>query len=204
MPDARAGENILRQPIGTYLTMIALGFAPVALVLQFYGVLPNRTVIRWDVFGNTTVIGTRPATVLTIAVVGAAIAVVAVLIGALQHRALAALALRRPYLALNLAQLTAIALTCSMVVNEALGFQIKFKPMIPPAMSVLVFAAGVLCWRLEGRRAGLARWLAVALIIVAAGLLAFSAIAMNAVVGYYASGLAALAMAAIALPEQTR
>ncbi len=204
MLDARAGENILRQPIGTYLTMIALGFAPVALVLQFYGVLPNRTVIRWDVFGNTTVIGTRPATVLTIAVVGATIAVVAVLIGALQHRALAALALRRPYLALNLAQLTAIALTCSMVVSEALGFQIKFKPMIPPAMSVLVFAAGVLCWRLEGRRAGLARWLAVALIIVAAGLLAFSAIAMNAVVGYYASGLAALAMAAIALPEQTR
>jgi hypothetical protein len=204
MPDARAGENILRQPIGTYLMMIAMGFAPVALVLRFYGVLPNRTVIRWDVFGNTTVIGTRPATVLTIAVVGAAIAVVAVLIGALQHRALAALALRRPYLALNLAQLTAIALTCSMVVSEALGFQIKFKPMIPPAMSVLVFAAGVLCWRLEGQRAGLARWLAVALIVGAAGLLAFSAIAMNAVVGYYASGLAALAMAAIALPEQTR
>ena len=204
MPDARAGQSALRQPIGIYLAMIALGFAPVALVLRFYGVLPNRTIIRWDVFGNTTVIGTRPSTVLTIAVVGAVIAVVAVLIGALQHRALAALALRRPYLALNLAQLTAIALTCSMVVSEALGFQIKFKPMIPPAMSVQLFAAGVLCWRLEGQRTGLTRWLAVALIFGAAGLLAFSAIAMNAVVGYYASGLAALAMAAIALPEQTR
>lgn len=184
--------------------MMAMGFAPVALVLQFYGTLPNRTVIRWDVFGNTTVIGTRPMTVLTIAGVGAVIAVAAVLIGALQHRALTALNLRRPYLALNLAQLTAIALTCCMVVSQSLGFQLTIKPMIPPAMSVLLFAAGVLCWRLDGQRSGLARWVAVALIVGAAGLLAFSAIAMNAVVGYYASGLAALAMAAIALPEQTR
>ena len=181
--------------------MIVLGFAPVALVLRYYDLLPRRTVIRWDVFGNTTVIGTRPSTILTVAVAGAAIAVLALLIGVLQDRGLSAGGLRRAYLALNLAQLTAIALTCAMVVSQALGFHFTIKPMIPPAMSVLLFAAGVLCWRLEAKP-GAMRWLAVLLIVGAAGLLGFSAIAMNAVVGYYASGFALLAMAAIALPER--
>ena len=160
--------------------MIVLGFAPVALVLQFYGALPNRTVIQWDLFGNTTIIGTRPFTILTVACIGAAIAVMAVLIGALQNRALAVLRLRRAYLALNLAQLTAIALTCVMIVTEALGFQFKIKPMIPPAMAVLLFAGGVLCWRLDSGRSGAVRWLGIALLF------------------------AALAMVAIALPEPVR
>lgn len=177
--------------------MIVLGFAPVALVLQFYGVLPNRTVIQWDLFGNTTIIGTRPSTILAVACVGAVIAVTAILIGVLQSRAMLALRLRRAYLALNLAQLTAIALTCGMIVTEALGFQFKIKPMIPPAMAVILFAGGVLCWRLDGN----VRWLGGALLATSVVLLAFSAIAMDAVVGYYASGFAALAMVAIALPE---
>jgi hypothetical protein len=181
--------------------MTVLGFAPVALVLQFYGTLPNRTVIRWDVFGNTTIIGTRPFTVLTVACIGAAIAIAAVLIGSLQNRTLITLRLRRAFLALNLAQLAAIALTCAMIVSEALGFQFKIKPMIPPAMSVLLFAAGVLCLRLDAERPGVVRWLGLGLIAGAVGLLAFSAIAMNAAVGYYASGFAVLAMIAIALPE---
>lgn len=180
--------------------MLVLGFAPVALVLQFYGVLPNRTVIQWDLFGNTTIIGTRPFTVLTVACIGAAIAVTAVLIGSVQNRAFVGLRLRRAYLALNLAQLTAIALTCGMIVTEALGFQFRIKPMIPPAMAVLLFSAGVLCWRLDGN----ARWLGGVLLAAAVALLAFSAIAMDAVVGYYASGFAMLAMAAIALPEPVR
>lgn len=201
MPDAKPETNVLRQPIGTYLTMIVLGFAPVALVLQYYRTLPNRTVIRWDVFGNTTIIGTKPSTVLTVACIGAAIAIGAVLIGVLQNRVLLSMRLRRAFLALNLAQLAAIALTCVMIVSEALGFQFKIKPMIPPAMAVLLFAAGVLCLRLEAERAGALRWFGFALLAGAIGLLAFSAIAMNAVVGYYASGFAALAMVAILSPE---
>jgi hypothetical protein len=184
--------------------MIVLGFAPVALVLQFYELLPNRTVIRWDVFGNTTIIGTRPATVLMIAGVGAAIAVLAVLVAAWQHKAMLAMGLRRAYLALNLAQVAAIAMTCGMIVSDALGLQLKIKPMIPPVMSVLVFAAGVLFWRLDAQKSGALRWFGLALIAGSLGLLAFSAIAVGAVVGYYASALALLAMIATALPERAR
>lgn len=181
--------------------MLALGFAPLALVLHFYNVLSNRTTIRWDVFGNTTIIGTRPATILTVAVAGAAIALVAVLIAVWQRSALSALGLKRAYLSLNLAQLVVIALTCSMIVSDALGFHFKIKPMIPPAMSVLLFAAGVLCWRVDAKQSAM-RWLAGALGVGGLALLAFSAIAMGAAVGYYASAFALLAMVAIALPER--
>ncbi len=182
--------------------MIVLGFAPVALVLQFYRVLPNRTVIQWDLFGNTTIIGTRPMTVLTIAVAGAAIALLALLIGLWQNKTMSAMGLRRAYLGLNLAQIGAIALTCCMIVSDALGLQLKIKPTIPPVMAVLVFAAGVLLWRLDAQKPGALRWLALVLLAGAFGLLAFSAIAMKAVVGYYASAFAVLAMVAVALPER--
>lgn len=184
--------------------MIVLGFAPVALVLQFYNVLPNRTVIRWDLFGNTTILGTRPATVLAMASAGAVISVCAVVIGVWQNRTMAGMGLRRPYLALNLAQVGAIALTCCMIVSDALGLQFKIKPMIPPVMAVLVFAAGTLLWRLDASKPGALRWVAELLLASAVGLLGFSAIAMKAVVGYYASALALLAMVAVALPERGR
>lgn len=183
--------------------MLVLGFAPLALVLQYYNVLSNRTTIRWDVFGNTTIIGTRPATIFTVAVAGAAIAVCGVLIAIWQQKALSAFGLKRAYLALNLAQLVVIALTCCMIVSDALGFHFTIKPMIPPAMSVLLFAAGVLCWRVDGKDQGELRWLAGAMAVGGLALVAFSAIAMNAAVGYYASAFALLAMVAIALPERT-
>jgi hypothetical protein len=184
--------------------MIVLGFAPIALVLQFYNVLPNRTVIRWDLFGNTTILGTRPATVLTMAVAGAVIALFAVVVGIWQNKAMMDMGLRRAYLALNLAQIGAIALTCCMIVGDALGLQLKIKPMIPPVMAVLVFAAGILLWRLDAPKPGALRWVALGLLAGALGLLGFSAIAMKAVVGYYASALALLAMIAVALPERVR
>lgn len=192
----------MRHPLGTYLATIVLGFAPVALVLHFYPVLPNRTVIRWDLFGNTTIIGTRPASVLMIASLGAAIAVLSVLLAAWQHKTMRAMGLRRPYLALSLAQVGGIALTCVMIVSDALGLQLKIKPMIPPVMAVLVFAAGVLLLRVEGAKPGALRWFGSGLIAAALGLLAFSAIAADAVVGYYASALALLAMVAVALPQR--
>ena len=184
--------------------MAVLGFAPIALVLQFYKTLPNRTVIRWDVFGNTTIIGTRPTTVLTIAGVGAVIAFLAVLFGVWQNKTMLGMGLRRAYLALNLAQVASIALTCCMIVSEALGLQLTIKPMIPPAMAVLLFAAGILLWRLDAQKPGALRWFALVLLAGALGLLAFSAVAMKAVVGYYASAFAVLAMIAVALPEHAR
>jgi hypothetical protein len=191
----------VRQPYGIYAALLVLGAAPTPVVLQYYNVLSNRTVIQWDMFGNTTIIGTRPATVLTIAYVAAAIAVTAVLVAVLQHRALVELGLRRAYLMLNFAQIVAIDLTCAMIVTDALGLRLTLKPTIPPAMAVLLMAGAVLCWRLGQ---GAVRVAAALLAIAAFGILALGAIAANAVVGYYASALALLAMAAVALPDRVR
>lgn len=192
---------IPRQPYGSYVALLALGLAPVPVVLTYYNVLSNRTVIQWDMFGNTTIIGTRPSTVLTIAYVGAAIAVTAVLVAISQHRALVELGLRRAYLMLNFAQVVAIDLTCLMIVTDALGMRLTLKPTIPPAMAVLLMAGAVLCWRLGQGAVRVLAWL---LGIAAFGILALGAIAANAVVGYYAAAFALLAMAAVALPDRVR
>lgn len=182
--------------------MLALGFLPTALVTHYYDVLPNRLIIRWDMFGNTTFIGTRASTLLMIANAAAVIALSATAIAAWQHRTLVELGMRRAYLGLNLAQIVAINLTCAMVVTEALGMRLTIKPMVPPAMALLLFAASVLCWRIDqGGDSRLARIAAIVLGAASVGLLAFSAIAANEVVGYYASAVAALGMAALLLPD---
>lgn len=193
-----------RQPLLSYAAIIALGLVPTALVTQYYGILPQRLVIQWDTFGNITVIGTRPRTVLMIANVAAVVALTATAVSIWQHRTLLQLGMRRAFLGLNLAQIVAINLVCAMLVSDALGLQLKIKPMVPPAMAVLLFAAGILCWRMHQSQANaLARAAAVALIGAALVLLSFSAIAANAVVGYFASAIALLAMAALALsPER--
>jgi hypothetical protein len=191
-----------RQPLLSYLALIALGLVPTALVSQYYGILPQRLVIQWDTFGNITVIGTRPRTVLMIANVAAVVALTATAVSVWQHRMLLQLGMRRAFLGLNLAQIVAINLACAMLVSDALGMRLTIKPMIPPAMAVLLFAAGVLFWRLHRSEANaVARAAAVALIGAAFVLLAFSAVAVNAVVGYFASAIALLAMAALALPQ---
>lgn len=191
----------MRQPFGSYALMLVFGFLPTALVTRYYHVLPRRQVIQWDMFGNTTIIGTRATTVLMIANVAAVIALAATAVGMWQHRSLVALGMRRAYLALNLAQLAVINLTCAMIVSDALGLQLKIKPMIAPAMAVLLFAAGVLVWRMEGGR--LARIGAIALSATGVFILALSAIAANQVVGYYASAFALAAMAALLLPQES-
>ena len=190
----------MRQPFGNYAVMLVFGFLPMALVTRYYNVLPRRLVIQWDVFGNTTIIGTRASTVLMIANVAALIALAAIVVGLWQHRSLVALGMRRSFLALNLAQLAVINLTCAMIVSDALGLQLKIKPMIAPAMAVLLFAAGVLVWRMEGGR--FARIGAIALSATGVFILALSAIAANQVVGYYASAFALVAMAALLLPQE--
>ena len=193
-----------RPPLFTYAMMVALGALPTALVMQYYAILPRRLVIQWDAFGNVTVIGTRPGTVLMVANAAALIALTAVAVALWQNRALMELGMRRAFLALNLAQVVAINLLCAMLVSDALGLMLRIKPMIPPAMAVVLFAAGVLCWRIDrGQANTFARLAAFALIGGAVVLLAFSAVAVNAVVGYFASALAVLAIAAVALPEKS-
>ena len=183
-----------------YALLLALGVLPTVFVTQYYGVLPNRLVVQWDMFGNLTVIGTRSRTVLTIANVAALIAFTSTAVAIWQNRALAEFGLRWPYLAASLAQVLAINLTCAMIVTDALGYGLTLKPAIPPAMAVLLFACGLLVWRIDRGGSQLARGLGAALAAAGPLLLAFSAIAANAVVGYYASGFALLAMAALALP----
>ena len=77
--------------------------------------------------------------------------------------------------------------------------------MIPAAMAVLLFAAGVLCWRMG--KAGSAHAGLVAggaLVAIALGGLMFSALATNQIVGYYFSAFALLTMMALALPSRSR
>lgn len=192
----------VKQPWLAYLGLVVLGAVPLALVTRYYGVLPNRLVVQWDTFGNTTVIGTRPASVLMMANIAAVVALVAIAITIWQNRALAQIGARRAFLALNFAQIIAIGMTCAMIVNDAMGLGLAIRPAIPPVMAVLLFSGAVLCYRAAGSGGGLGRMAAFALAAAAVGLLAFSAIAANAVVGYYASAFALLAMAALALPEK--
>ena len=197
-----ASSSAPRQPLIAYALVLAFGVLPTVLVTQYYGVLPNRLVVQWDMFGNLTVIGTRARSVLMVANAAALIAFTSVAVAIWQNSALIALGLRRSYLAASFAQIAAINLTCGMIVTDALGYGLTLKPTIPPAMAVLLFACGVLVWRIDQGGSRLARGAAIALLTGGPLLLAFSAIAANVVVGYYASAFALLAMAAIVVPAR--
>lgn len=190
-------------PVFTSLLMVALGLVPTVLVSHYYDVLPNRMVIVWEFADRMTVTGTRARTVLGVAYFAAFVGVAGSVLSLWQHRALAAVNALRPFLILNMSQIVAINLTCLMLVTQALGLKLLIKPMILPAMAVLLCAAGVLCWRVEGARGmtGL-RALGVALCAGALGLLGLNAFASPHVVSYYASALAVLAMAAAMLPSR--
>jgi hypothetical protein len=89
------------------------------------------------------------------------------------------------------------------LVTQALGLKLAIKPMIPPAMAVLLFSAGVLLWRAEGvKGVSLTRLLGVVLATGGAGLLVLNGFASPQVVGYYATAFALLAMAAAAIPAR--
>ncbi|MEQ1866396.1 MAG: hypothetical protein ABL996_17290 [Micropepsaceae bacterium] len=187
--------------MGSYAAILALGFLPTVLVTPYYDVLPRRMVMQWDTFGNITVIGTRSATVLMIAHTAAAIAVICLAVSIWQRRALVEMGMRRAFLALNLAQIVAINLTCAMIVSDALGLQLTIKPMVPPALALVLFSAGILFRRADQSRASPpARGAAIVFVLAALFLLGSSAIAADGVVGYYAAALGLLAMTAVALP----
>jgi hypothetical protein len=190
-------------PVFTSALMVVLGLVPTVLVSHYYDVLPNRMVIVWEFADRMTVTGTRARTVLGLAHFAAVVGVAGSVLALWQHKALAAVNALRPFLILNMSQIVAINLTCLMLVTQALGLKLLIKPMIPPAMAVLLCAAGVLCWRVEGVRGvtGL-RALGAVLCAGALGLLGLNGFASPHVVSYYASALALLAMAAAALPSR--
>jgi hypothetical protein len=101
----------------------------------------------------------------------------------------------------NMAQVAVINLTCAMLVTDALGLGLRLKPSIVPAMALLLFGCGVLVWRIDQGRSAAMRAVAIGLLAAGPALLIFSAIAANAVVGYYASAFALLAMTALVLPR---
>ena len=185
--------------------MIALGLAPTALVTHYFGYLPNRMVIQWDVFGRMTVIGTRASTVLMIANFAAVAGLSGAVLALWQHRAFVAFDGLRAFLMLNFAQIIAINLTCIMIVTQALGMNLAIRPTIPPAMAVLLFCAGVLCWRVE-QSAGISgtRLFGALLMGVGVAILGLNAIASNQIVGYYASAFALLMMIAAVIPSKVK
>ncbi|MBU6155598.1 MAG: hypothetical protein KJS87_01590 [Alphaproteobacteria bacterium] len=190
-------------PVFSCIVMVILGLAPTVLVTQYYDIIPNRTVIQWDVLGRMTVIGTRASSVLLVANFAALAGLAGAFLALWRHQALAAAQSLRPFLILNLSQIVAINLTCIMLVTQALGLKLAIKPMILPAMAVLLFAAGVLLWRAEGvQRFSVTRAAGVLLGGAGCGLLVFNGFASPQVVGYYATAFALLAMAAAALPAR--
>lgn len=192
-----------KQPLFTYAVMIVLGLAPTALVSHFYSELPNRMVIQWDVLGRMTIIGTRASTVLLVANFAAVAGLAGTALAAWQHKAFVAVDGLRPFLILNMSQIVAINLTCLMLVLQSLGMNLAIKPMIAPAMSVLLFAAGILCWRAEGvSTMTLTRLFGAALAGAGVALLGLNAFASPHVVGYYASAFAILMMVAAAIPAR--
>ena len=192
-----------RYPWTSSVLMIVLGFVPLALVTHYYGVLPNRMVIQWDVLGRLTVIGTRAGPVLFVANVAAFAGLAASVLVFWQHKALSETGTLRSYLALNFAQIVAINLTCFMLVSDALGMGLTIKPTIPPAMAVLLFAAGVLCWKIDaGARMGVVRGVAGLMALSGLIVLALNAFVANEVVGHYASAFALLVMVALVLPDK--
>ena len=192
-----------RYPWTSIVLMIGLGFVPLALVTHYYGVLPNRMVIQWDVLGRLTVIGTRASSVLFVANVAAFAGLAGSVLAFWQHKALSETGTLRSYLALNFAQIVAINLTCFMLVSDALGMGLTIKPMIPPAMAVLLFAAGVLCWKIDaGARSTILRIIAGLFALMGLILLGVNAFVANEVVGYYSSVIALLAMVALVLPSK--
>lgn len=192
-----------KYPIVSYVVMIVLGLVPTAIVTHYYGVLPNRMVIQWDLLGRMTVIGTRASTVLMIANIAAVAGFAGSLLAFWQHRALVAVDGLRAFLALNIAQIVAINLTCGMIITEALGMHLTIKPIIPPAMSVVLFAAGTLCQRADPAP-GFSLGQGFGWLLMAAGvaMLLFSAIVANEVIGYYASAFGFLTMVALILPSR--
>jgi len=192
-----------RLPLFTCAVMIVLGLAPTALVSHYHAALPNRMVIQWDVLGHMTIIGTRASTVLLVANFAAVAGLLGTAVALWQHKALVAIDGLRAFLILNMSQIVAINLTCLMLVTQSLGYTLAIKPMIAPAMAVLLFAAGVLFWRAEGLATlSLTRMLGVILMLGALALLGLNAFASPHVVGYYASAFALLMMAAAAIPAR--
>lgn len=191
-----------KYPLFSYAAMIVLGLVPTALVTYYASDLPNRMVIQWDLLGRMTVIGTRASTVLMVANFAAVAGLAGTVLAFALHRSFVEMDGLRAFVMLNMAQIVAINLTCAMIVTEALGFNLTIKPMIPPAMALLLFSGGVLLWRVEqGKLVSFSRLSGAALMIIGVALLILSALLANKVVGYYASAFGLLMMVAAALPS---
>ena len=79
-----------KAPIFSCIVMVILGLAPTVLVTQYQDIIPNRTVIQWDVLGRMTVIGTRASSVLLVANFAALAGLAGAFLALWRHQALAA------------------------------------------------------------------------------------------------------------------
>lgn len=192
-------------PLLGYAIMIGLGLLPSVLVTYYYDHLPDRMLIHWDMMGRMTIVATRAKTVLLVANFAAVAGLAGTAVAIWQHRAFVALDGLRAFLVLNMAQIVVINLTCVMLVTESLGYHLAVKPMIPSAMALLLFSAGVLCWRIEaGDGFSSIRLFGGALAGAGIVLLALNAALSNLVVGYFAAAFSLLMMIAVLIPSQQR
>ena len=137
------------QPVSSYLLLLILGFLPVILVALFWDDLPHRFVVQWNL-GGLTISGTRSRSAMTLAVACAGIALLAVMIAAIQNESFKASGIRRLFLALNYMQVITIGLTCAMIVTEAIGFPFRVRHVIPASAALMLAVAALLCLRIAG------------------------------------------------------
>jgi hypothetical protein len=194
------------QPVSAYILLLILGFLPIILVQLFWDDLPHRFVVQWSVAG-LTIIGTRAKSAMTIAIGCAAIALFAVLVGAVQNESFRASGIRRLYLALNFVQVITIGLTCAMIVTEAVGLvPFRIRDLIPASAALLLTVAALLCLRLSGGAAsraaaflfGAVGWL---FVLLAVGIIALTVLYIGTPIAFVAIALAALLALLLAIPE---
>ncbi|MBI1211734.1 MAG: hypothetical protein GC190_09750 [Alphaproteobacteria bacterium] len=195
------------QPISAYLTLLILGFLPLILVALFWDDLPHRYIVQWGA-GRVTITGTRAQSVMIVAVACAGIALLAVLVTAIQNESFRASGIRRLFLALNFLQIVTIGLTCAMIVTESIGvLPFRLRDVVPASAALMLTTAGLLCLRVAS---GVATrvggfffrafgWL---FMLAAVGIVALTTLFIGTPLSVGAIAAALLVALLLAIPEQ--
>jgi hypothetical protein len=144
---------------------------------------------------------------MTIAIVCAAIALLAVVIAAIQNESFRASGIRRLFLALNFIQVLTIGLTCVMIVTEAIGFPYRVRDVVPPMAALLLTTAATLCFRIAaGAASGFGRAVfgtfGTLFLIAAIAVIAVTILFIGTPLSFAAIALALALALLLAIPER--
>ena len=193
------------QPVSAYLLLLILGFLPIILVALFWDDLPHRFVVQWNL-GGLTISGTRSRSAMTAAMACGGIALLAVIVAAIQNESFRASGIRRLILALNYAQVITIGLTCAMIVTEAIGFPYRIRHVIPASAALLIIIAAMLCLRIANGAATPARgyifgFFGWAFVFAAIAIVAATIFFIGTPLSFGALAVAAVLAMLLAIPE---